>query len=149
MKHGRGPAKSVLEKGSEASYVPYPRMRLDDCYALLEIRPGATEDEMQRAHRDLTKVWHPDRFANDAALRRKAEEKLKAINEAYETILVSRSTWPAPEARETAPRVARNRVWALTFLGAAIFVLLRRPTPAGLLIALLLFSAAFVFAMRR
>ncbi|HYO75877.1 MAG TPA: J domain-containing protein, partial [Thermoanaerobaculia bacterium] len=36
-------------------------MRLDDCYALLDLRPGASEEELKRAHRDLAKVWHPDR----------------------------------------------------------------------------------------
>lgn len=138
-------------------------MRLDDCYALLDIRPGATADEVKRAHRDLAKVWHPDRFANDAALRRKAEEKLKAVNEAYETILASRAGEPSGRSRaaddsqtetDAPPRdairqvVVRNRTWALTCLAAALFVLVRRPTPVGLLIALLLFCAAFVFAMR-
>jgi Flp pilus assembly protein TadB len=137
-------------------------MRLDDSYALLDIRPGATEDEVKRAHRDLAKVWHPDRFANDTPLRRKAEEKLKDINDAYETILASRAggtsgRWRAPDHPQTetdAPRrdsvrqVVRNRTWALTCLAAALFVLVRRPTPGGLLIALLLFCAAIVFAMR-
>ncbi len=138
-------------------------MRLDDCYALLDIRPGATDDELKRAHRDLAKVWHPDRFANDAALRRKAEEKLRAINDAYETILASRAggtsgRWRAPDdpQPETDARpsdsirrhVVRNRTWALTCLAAALFVLVRRPTPGGLLIALLLFCAAFIFFMR-
>lgn len=139
-------------------------MRLDDCYALLDLRPGATDEEMKRAHRDLSKVWHPDRFAHDPALRRKAEEKLKAINEAYETILAARAggqsgRWRAPNAPEPerdAPgndtlrrqHVVRNRTWALTCLAAACFILVRRPTPGGLLIALLLFCAAFAFFLR-
>ena len=138
-------------------------MRLDDCYALLDIRPGAPEEELKRAHRDLAKVWHPDRFANDAALRRKAEEKLKAINEAYETILASRAggssgRWRAAETHEAEDDAAqtdairryevRNRTWALTCLAAALFVLVRRPTPGGLLIALLLFCAAVTFFLR-
>lgn len=134
-------------------------MRLDDCYALLDLRPGATEEEIKRAHRDLAKVWHPDRFANDAALRRKAEEKLKTINDAYETILASRAGRtsgprhapddPRPEPpRDSIRQVVRNRTWALTCLAIALFVLVRRPTPGGLLLALLLFCAAFVFAMR-
>ncbi|HYC93803.1 MAG TPA: J domain-containing protein [Thermoanaerobaculia bacterium] len=130
-------------------------MRLDDCYTLLDVRPGATAEELKRAHRDLVQVWHPDRFASDPALRRKAEEKLKAINEAYETILASPLGPDDPEPRTaSAPgdavrrQVVRNRTWALTCLAAAVFVLLRRPTPGGLLIALLLFCMAFVFMMR-
>ncbi len=132
-------------------------MRLDDCYRLLDLDRHARADEIKRAHRDLTKVWHPDRFGHDAALRRKAEEKLKAINEAYETILASQ---PEPQsvhddeddaelhATLTRRRVARNRNYALTCALLAIFILLRRPTPAGLVIALLLFVVAGVFVAR-
>jgi curved DNA-binding protein CbpA len=61
-------------------------MRLSDAYRLLDLPPGASDEEVKRAWRDLTKVWHPDRFAHDDALRRKAQEKLKEINQAYETI---------------------------------------------------------------
>ncbi len=156
------PRSPCLRKEAARHTVRTQDMRLDDCYALLEIRPGATEDEMKRAHRDLAKVWHPDRFANDALLRRKAEEKLKAINDAYETILASRAggrsgRWRAPDdsraetdapPRDSVRQVVRNRTWALTCLAAALFVLVRRPTPVGLVIALLLFCAAVVFAMR-
>src|SRR5688500_16394353 len=66
-------------------------MRLDDSYRLLDLSPTASDEEVKQAHRDLMKVWHPDRFGRDPALRLKAEEKLKAINEAYEAIIVSRS----------------------------------------------------------
>lgn len=125
-------------------------MRLDDCYRLLEVDPRATDEELRRAHLDLTKVWHPDRFGHDLALRRKAEEKLKAINEAYETIRAGRPEGHEEELR-TAParhRQVRNRTYALACALVAIFILLRRPTPAGLVIALLLFVVAFVFVAR-
>ena len=42
--------------------------------------------ELKAAHRDLAKVWHPDRFLHDPRLQEKAQEKLKEINEAYEQI---------------------------------------------------------------
>ena len=135
-------------------------MRLDDCYRLLDLDPRATEEEIRRAYRDLTKVWHPDRFGHDAALRRKAEEKLKAINEAYETIRAARPgsyEWtprpeaaaPAHEAPRPQPRPARAYAgYALTCALFAVFILLRRPTPAGLVIALVLFVVAGVFVAR-
>jgi hypothetical protein len=55
-----------------------------------------------------------------------------------------------PELRTalTRRRVRRNRTYALTCALIAIFVLLRRPSPAGLAIALVLFVAAFVFIAR-
>ena len=56
---------------------------MDSDYTVLGLKPGASSGEIKHAYRDLVKVWHPDRFAHDPALRRKAEEKLKEINEAY------------------------------------------------------------------
>jgi cytoskeletal protein RodZ len=52
---------------------------------------------LKAAHRDLTKVWHPDRFLHDPRLQEKAQEKLKEFNEAYEQ-LISRN------ARRHTPR---------------------------------------------
>jgi hypothetical protein len=49
----------------------------------LGLEPGASRDDVKKAYRDLSKVWHPDRFIGDPALQRKAEEQLKAINDAY------------------------------------------------------------------
>lgn len=59
-------------------------MKPDIHYQVLEIEPGASQDEIKQAYKDLAKVWHPDRFSNDTRLRQKAEEKLKRINAAYE-----------------------------------------------------------------
>jgi DnaJ-domain-containing protein 1 len=61
-----------------------------DCakyYSVLGLDGNATEKEIKQAYRDLTKVWHPDRFSeNDERLRCKAEERLKEINGAYSHI---------------------------------------------------------------
>jgi hypothetical protein len=59
-------------------------MNPDTHYQILEIEPGASKDDIRQAYRDLVKVWHPDRFLDDLRLQRKAEEKLKQINAAYE-----------------------------------------------------------------
>jgi TonB family protein len=56
-----------------------------DC-RILEIEPGASFEEIRQAYRDQTKVWHPDRFPNDVRLQKKAEEKLKQINLAYQRL---------------------------------------------------------------
>jgi hypothetical protein len=93
---------------------------------------------------------HPDRFGHDPELRRRAEEKLKAINEAWEAIRESREGgWGPPHAEEAPPGAGRNRAWAVAFAVIALFVLVRRPTPAGLVIALILFAVAIVFARMR
>jgi hypothetical protein len=60
----------------------------DRCAALqvLELPPHATAEQIKAAYHLLVKVWHPDRFPNDAKLKAAAEEKLKAINSAYRSL---------------------------------------------------------------
>lgn len=60
-------------------------------YEILELNPGASFEEVKQAYKDLVKVWHPDRFSQDPRLQRKAQEKLKEINQAYEKLKSYRS----------------------------------------------------------
>jgi preprotein translocase subunit Sec63 len=60
--------------------------KISRCIEILGLKPSASQEEVNQAYRDLVNVWHPDRFANNLRLQRKAEEKLKEINEAYEYI---------------------------------------------------------------
>ena len=59
---------------------------LHDYYRTLEVEPGASWEDVKRSYRELVKVWHPDRFAHDPALERKAQTKLKQINLAFECL---------------------------------------------------------------
>ena len=74
---------------------------LSKAYELLGVKPGVSVRELKAAHRDLAKVWHPDRFLHDPRLQEKAQEKLKEINEAYELISSGKVPRPAPLPRET------------------------------------------------
>jgi curved DNA-binding protein CbpA len=56
---------------------------LKQSFEILELNPDASADEVQQAYKDLVNIWHPDRFATNPRLRRKAETKLKEINRAY------------------------------------------------------------------
>jgi len=56
------------------------------CYEKLGLTLGASEEDAKTAYRDLVQVWHPDRFSHNPSLQKKAEEKLKEINNAYEAI---------------------------------------------------------------
>jgi hypothetical protein len=47
------------------------------------LQTGATGHQIRSAYHVLVKVWHPDRFQHDPALRTQAEEKLKGINAAF------------------------------------------------------------------
>jgi hypothetical protein len=94
-----------------------------DCYELLGVAPGAPAAELKAAHRDLVKVWHPDRFAHDPRLQQKAQEKLKEINDAYDLLTSGKSARrappPAASPRET-PKPAPSGRWPLIVAAAAL-----------------------------
>jgi len=55
-------------------------------YEVLGLKPGATQEEIKTAYRELAKKYHPDRY-QDNPLNDLAEEKMREINEAYETLI--------------------------------------------------------------
>jgi len=59
---------------------------MKDHYSVLEVRPNATQEDIKRAWREQLQVWHPDRFAHNPLLQKKAEERSKLINQAYEIL---------------------------------------------------------------
>ena len=69
---------------------------LSKAYELLGVKPGVSIAELKAAHRDLAKVWHPDRFQHDPRLQEKAQEKLKEINEAYDLLSSGKIPRPSP-----------------------------------------------------
>ena len=110
----------------------------DKAYELLGVKPGVSNRDLKAAHRDLAKVWHPDRFLHDPRLQQKAQEKLKEINEAYELLISGKSPRPAPTVYSQPQRQTTRRhsgSWAfvlLVFLGVFAVttkVLLDRRTP--------------------
>jgi hypothetical protein len=54
---------------------------------VLGLGKDASLEEVKRAYRKMCKVWHPDRFQDDADLRADAEEKMREINAAYEYVM--------------------------------------------------------------
>lgn len=74
-----------------------------DPYAVLELPPDATVEEVRAAYLDQAKIWHPDRYAHEPArLRLKAEERLKAVNAAYDVLRRSNLPSSAPAVPDTA-----------------------------------------------
>ena len=63
---------------------------MKDPYTVLGVDPGASDDEVKKAYRDLARKYHPDNYQNNP-LADLAEEKMKEINEAYDAITKSRS----------------------------------------------------------
>jgi len=60
--------------------------RLQDLYAVLELKHGASMDEVRLAYRHLAKQWDPDRFPDDPAKQREARDHFDRIEAAYEEI---------------------------------------------------------------
>ena len=55
-----------------------------DCLDDLDLRPGASWEDVKAAYHTLVQVWHPDRFAAGTAIQFKAEERFKEAKAAYE-----------------------------------------------------------------
>lgn len=64
---------------------------MKDPYEVLGVSPSASEEEIKRAYRELAKKYHPDNYINNP-LSDLASEKMKEINEAYDTILKNRAS---------------------------------------------------------
>ena len=58
-------------------------------YEVLGISQSASDDEVKRAYRDLTRKYHPDANVNNP-LADLAEEKFKEVQEAYDVIMKER-----------------------------------------------------------
>lgn len=62
-------------------------MDVHKCLKILEIDQTASIEGVTQAYKDIVNVWHPDRFNHNPRLKRKAEERIKEINIAYETLI--------------------------------------------------------------
>eukprot|EP00913_Durusdinium_trenchii_P014823 g13900.t1 len=65
-----------------------------ECVEQLEVAEDADEKEIKKAYRKLVLKWHPDKHPEG---REEAEEKIRAINNAYETLsnATKRATYDA------------------------------------------------------
>lgn len=116
---------------------------LSRCYDLLGVSRGASSQELKTAHRDMAKVWHPDRFAHDPRLQQKAQEKLKEINEAYDQLTSGKRARRASNHSSTShadqaqPRTREHRFrWQLILLpvlasAVAFFAAFRALVPSS------------------
>lgn len=119
----------------------------DRVFEVLGVRPGVSNQELKTAYRDLTKVWHPDRFAHDPRLQEKAQEKLKEINDAYEQ-LISRKTRHRPTAQSSPVQSTPVRDFGEQGNSRSPVVVGRSTSLIWFLIPLIIFGSVFVFTIR-
>ena len=62
---------------------------MKDPYQVLNVTPDMSDEEIKKAYRELARKYHPDNYVNNP-LADLAQEKMKEINEAYDTIMKSR-----------------------------------------------------------
>ena len=58
-------------------------------YQVLGVAPSASNEEIKKAYRELSRKYHPDSYA-DNPLAGLAEEKFKEVQEAYEQVMKDR-----------------------------------------------------------
>lgn len=67
------------------------QQQLDQAYRILEIDASATDDQVKKAYRRMAMKYHPDKVSTlGEDVRKGAEEKFKALSEAYDLIKKSR-----------------------------------------------------------
>lgn len=113
---------------------------LSKAFELLGVKPGVSSRDLKAAHRDLAKVWHPDRFQHDPRLQEKAQEKLKEINEAYDLLSSGKVPRPvSPPSSQASQTAYSQSVRASTS---------RLPGSWKWAAVLLVFTAVFAFTTR-
>ena len=63
---------------------------MNDPYKVLGVSPTASDDEIKKAYRALARKYHPDNYVGNP-LADLVQEKMKEINEAYDTIQKERA----------------------------------------------------------
>ncbi|MDD3803573.1 MAG: DnaJ domain-containing protein, partial [bacterium] len=65
---------------------------VEDAYMVLGLKKEAGNDEVKKRYKDLVKETHPDKLRHmPENIRKKSEERFKAINEAYSRIKAERN----------------------------------------------------------
>lgn len=71
----------------------------EDAYRVLGIDPGASDDDVKRAYRDLARKYNPELFVGDP-LADVARQKMQQLNDAYDAIMGERMAKPGGGAQQ-------------------------------------------------
>jgi DnaJ like chaperone protein len=67
----------------QAKATPKKPSKEQEYYEILEVKPGASFEEIKKAYRKMMKIYHPDLFHNDPEKFKMAQEVSSTLNEAY------------------------------------------------------------------
>ena len=62
-------------------------MDLKRCLEVLELDHATSTSQVKQAYKELVRVWHPDRFPSNSPIKKRADEKMREINMAYEQLI--------------------------------------------------------------
>ncbi len=108
----------------------------DQYYKILELKPGASGEEIRQAYMDLVNIWDPNRVSSNPRLQERANEKLKEINLAYETLMKHMTESPEQTFLQPPPGppagttfdgtpygVPKRKAWKKAIVAGAIVVI--------------------------
>jgi hypothetical protein len=91
-------------------------------YKILGIKPGASGEEARQAYKYLLTVWQTDGAPHDTASGKKADERLKKINRAYEILKANLPEGPAEVKKSGTLKMALSvSGGAIILLGILVF----------------------------
>jgi hypothetical protein len=84
---GMGPGRGAAQGPGPGARPEPATLAPDSPWVVLGLRPGASPEDVRRRYRLLSRVWHPDRFADGPAeLRAEAEIMMARLNRAHNAL---------------------------------------------------------------
>ena len=80
-----------------------------DALRILGIGPEATVEEARRAYREQVKLWHPDRYSDNSALKSLALKNVQDANRAWAYLRSRLPLTPARPATKVATKPSQDR----------------------------------------
>ena len=77
-------------------------MTRDEAAAVLGVEAGSSAAEVRAAYRELAQMLHPDKYGDNKRLRARAEQQMRAVNEARDVLLGKAAAAGAARARARA-----------------------------------------------
>ena len=100
--------------------------QVPECFTLLGVPPGSTNNVIKKAYRRKAKVTHPDKFKNDPEVKQRQTEAMRILNQAK----VDALAYVVPDPEEDPQEKRLNFVAHLYLVVALCCVALRLMPPA-------------------